>query len=102
MKHSPNHALKRTRRERRGCNPRVPCAGSLSWVVRRRSADGTKTKPKQVRWLDVGHPGSGIDLLRAGGYAFQCWGWTRPLRRFDSDRLRGNIEFLIEMSYRKK
>ena len=25
----PNHALQRTRRERRGCN-RVPCAGSLS------------------------------------------------------------------------
>ena len=25
-----NHALQRTRRERRGCNPRVPCAGSLS------------------------------------------------------------------------
>ena len=28
-----NHALQRTRRERRGCNRRVPCAGSLSWVV---------------------------------------------------------------------
>jgi hypothetical protein len=27
---SPNHALQRTRRERRGCNRRVPCAGSLS------------------------------------------------------------------------
>src|SRR5678816_650426 len=26
----PNHALQRTRRERRGCNPCVPCAGSLS------------------------------------------------------------------------
>jgi hypothetical protein len=26
----PNHALQRTRRERRGCNPRVPSAGSLS------------------------------------------------------------------------
>ena len=25
-----NHALQRTRRERRGCNPCVPCAGSLS------------------------------------------------------------------------
>jgi len=25
----PNHALQRTRRERRGCNSRVPCAGSL-------------------------------------------------------------------------
>jgi hypothetical protein len=24
------NALQRTRRERRGCNPRVPCAGSLS------------------------------------------------------------------------
>jgi hypothetical protein len=27
---SPNHALQRTRRERRGCNPCVPGAGSLS------------------------------------------------------------------------
>lgn len=27
---SPNHALKRIRRERRGCNRCVPCAGSLS------------------------------------------------------------------------
>ena len=27
---TPNHALQRTRRERRGCNHRVPCAGSLS------------------------------------------------------------------------
>src|SRR5262245_6838101 len=26
----PNHALQRTRRERRGCNCCVPCAGSLS------------------------------------------------------------------------
>jgi hypothetical protein len=26
----PNHALQRTRRERRGCNHCVPCAGSLS------------------------------------------------------------------------
>ncbi len=26
----PNHALQRTRRERRGCNRRVPWAGSLS------------------------------------------------------------------------
>jgi len=26
----PNHALQRTRRERRGCNRRLPCAGSLS------------------------------------------------------------------------
>jgi hypothetical protein len=26
----PNHALQRTRRERRGCNRCVPCAGSLS------------------------------------------------------------------------
>jgi hypothetical protein len=26
----PNHALQRTRRERRGCNRGVPCAGSLS------------------------------------------------------------------------
>jgi hypothetical protein len=25
-----NHALQRTRRERRGCNHCVPCAGSLS------------------------------------------------------------------------
>jgi hypothetical protein len=25
-----NHALQRTRRERRGCNPRIPWAGSLS------------------------------------------------------------------------
>ena len=25
-----NHALQRTRRERRGCNRCVPCAGSLS------------------------------------------------------------------------
>jgi len=25
----PNHALQRTRRERRGCNPCVPCVGSL-------------------------------------------------------------------------
>jgi hypothetical protein len=28
----PNHALQRTRRERRGCNRCVPCAGSLSLV----------------------------------------------------------------------
>jgi hypothetical protein len=31
-----NHALQRTRRERRGCNPCVPCAGSpprRDWVV---------------------------------------------------------------------
>ena len=27
---TPNHALQRTRRERRCCNLRVPCAGSLS------------------------------------------------------------------------
>jgi len=27
----PNHALQRTRRERRGCNRRLPCAGSLSF-----------------------------------------------------------------------
>jgi len=27
----PNHALQRTRRERRGCNSRVPWAGSLSF-----------------------------------------------------------------------
>jgi len=27
---TPNHALQRTRRERRGCNYCVPCAGSLS------------------------------------------------------------------------
>jgi len=27
---TPNHALQRTRRERRGCNRCVPCAGSLS------------------------------------------------------------------------
>ena len=26
----PNHALQRTRRERRGCKRCVPCAGSLS------------------------------------------------------------------------
>jgi hypothetical protein len=26
----PNHALQRTRLERRGCNPSVPWAGSLS------------------------------------------------------------------------
>ncbi len=26
-----NHALQRTRREHRGCNPCVPCAGSLSF-----------------------------------------------------------------------
>src|ERR1041384_5730689 len=26
----PNHALQRTRRERRGCNRGVPCAGSLA------------------------------------------------------------------------
>jgi hypothetical protein len=26
----PNHALQRTRRGHRGCNPCVPCAGSLS------------------------------------------------------------------------
>jgi hypothetical protein len=26
----PNQTLQRTRRERRGCNPRVLCAGSLS------------------------------------------------------------------------
>ena len=25
-----NHAQQRTRRDRRGCNPRVSCAGSLS------------------------------------------------------------------------
>src|SRR5262245_4641738 len=31
MRHQrPNHALQRTRRERRGCNRCVPCAGSLS------------------------------------------------------------------------
>ncbi|MDB6027086.1 MAG: hypothetical protein JWM68_3309 [Verrucomicrobiales bacterium] len=30
MTETPNHALQRTRRERRGCNPRVPCPGSLS------------------------------------------------------------------------
>jgi hypothetical protein len=35
MRLPPNHALQRTRRERRGCNPRVPQAGSLSLVVRR-------------------------------------------------------------------
>jgi hypothetical protein len=29
-----NCALQRTRRERRGCNPRVPRAGSLTFVVR--------------------------------------------------------------------
>src|SRR5262245_48029947 len=27
---TPNHALQRTRRERRGCNRCLPCAGSLS------------------------------------------------------------------------
>ena len=27
---SPNHALQRTRRERRGCSRGIPCAGSLS------------------------------------------------------------------------
>jgi hypothetical protein len=32
-----NHALQRTRRGRRGCNRRLPCAGSLS-LGRRRSA----------------------------------------------------------------
>ncbi len=37
MRTPPNHALQRTRRERRGCNPHVLCAGSLSWVVRRRA-----------------------------------------------------------------
>jgi len=30
MTERPNHALQRTRRERRGCNRYVPCAGSLS------------------------------------------------------------------------
>jgi hypothetical protein len=30
----PNHALQRTRRERRGCRRCVPSAGSLSLVVR--------------------------------------------------------------------
>ena len=30
MNRRPNHALQRTRRERRGCNRCVPCAGSLS------------------------------------------------------------------------
>jgi hypothetical protein len=27
----PNHALQRSRPSRRGCNPRVPRARSLSW-----------------------------------------------------------------------
>jgi hypothetical protein len=30
----PNHALQRTRHGVAVCNPRVPCAGSLSLVVR--------------------------------------------------------------------
>ena len=30
LKPRPNHALQRTRRERRGCNRRFPCAGPLS------------------------------------------------------------------------
>ena len=30
MKMTPNHALQRTRRQHRGCNSRVPSAGSLS------------------------------------------------------------------------
>src|ERR1051325_8228986 len=30
---TPNHALQRTRRERRGCNRSVPCAGRLSLVI---------------------------------------------------------------------
>src|SRR5688572_28894943 len=30
MTQRPNHALQRTRRERRGCHRCVPCAGSLS------------------------------------------------------------------------
>ena len=29
-KQTPNHALQRTRRGRRGCKRGVPCAGSLS------------------------------------------------------------------------
>src|SRR5438132_863887 len=29
MKHTRANLLQRTRRERRGCNPSVPCAGSL-------------------------------------------------------------------------
>ena len=35
-----NHVLQRTRRERRGCNRCVPCAGSLSfgrWAAHRRT-----------------------------------------------------------------
>src|SRR3989442_72087 len=32
MTETPNHALQRTRPSRPGCNPRVPCAGSLSLV----------------------------------------------------------------------
>ena len=34
MDRTPNHALQRTRRERRGCKRCVPCAGSLSLGVR--------------------------------------------------------------------
>src|SRR5262245_19037905 len=33
----PPNALRRTRRERRGCHRCVPCAGSLSLVVRQRN-----------------------------------------------------------------
>jgi hypothetical protein len=29
----PNHALQRTRRERRGCNPRVPWIGPRKWPL---------------------------------------------------------------------
>ncbi len=39
----PNHALHLTRRERRGCNRCVPCAGSLSLgrsAFRRFDSDG--------------------------------------------------------------
>src|SRR5689334_20515003 len=50
----PNHALQRTRRERRGCNRCVPRAGSLSLVVRPRNGGSVITSQQfKQRWERV-------------------------------------------------
>ena len=57
---TPNHTLQRTRRERRGCNPRVPCAGSLSLVVRRHTRSPMTRVQIHERFVAEFHDGSRV------------------------------------------